>query len=236
LHIDLEQGWQTLNGNQAEGFARFRADGNGDIGRVQRQQTLIRALRERLTSPSVLPHLPQAIELMQKYVDTNLSLEEMLALVSFGLNLDREDFHMVMLPGRFSMPDEYVASYWLLDEAGRDQVMENYFEMPMVGMMQDRQSLRQMRIAVQNASGEPEVGHRVATYLQAEGFDNVYVIEDWSDEQRQTQIIAQRGDLDSAQRLETVLGLGEVVAASTGDLDSDLTLRVGEDWLDRIDG
>jgi hypothetical protein len=143
---------------------------------------------------------------------------------------------MVMLPGRFSMPDEYVASYWLLDEAGRDQVMENYFEMPMVGMMQDRQSLRQMRIAVQNASGEPEVGHRVATYLQAEGFDNVYVIEDWSDEQRQTQIIAQRGDLDSAQRLETVLGLGEVVAASTGDLDSDLTLRVGEDWLDRIDG
>jgi len=27
-----------------------------------------------------------------------------------------------------------------------------------------------------------------------------------------------------------------VVAASTGDLDSDLTLRVGEDWLDRIDG
>ncbi|MBD2092799.1 LCP family protein [Microcoleus sp. FACHB-1515] len=236
LHIDLEQGWQTLNGEQAEGFARFRADGNGDIGRVQRQQTLIRALRERLTSPAVLPRLPQAIELMQKYVDTNLTLEEMLALVSFGLNLDRQDFHMVMLPGRFSTPDEYVASYWMLDEAGRDQVLASYFEMPMVGMMQDRQSLRQLRIAVQNASGEPDVAHRAAAYLQAQGFDNVYIIEDWSDAQQQTQIIAQRGDLDSAQRFETTLGLGEVVAASTGDLESDITLRVGSDWLERIDG
>lgn len=236
LFIDLEQGWQTLNGEQAEGFARFRADGNGDIGRVQRQQTLIRALRERLTSPAVLPRLPQAIELMQKYVDTNLTLEEMLALVSFGLNLDRQDFHMVMLPGRFSTPDEYVASYWMLDETGRDQVLASYFEMPMVGMMEDRQSLRQLRIAVQNASGEPDVAHRAATYLQAQGFDNVYIIEDWSDPQQQTQIIAQRGDLDSAQRLETTLGLGEVVAASTGDLESDITLRLGADWLDRIDG
>lgn len=236
LHIDLEQGWQTLNGEQAEGFARFRADGNGDIGRVQRQQTLIHALRERLTSPSVLPRLPQAIELMQEYVDTNLTLEEMLALVSFGLNLDRQDFHMVMLPGRFSTPDEYIASYWMLDEAGRDQVMASYFERPMVGMMEDRQSLRQLRIAVQNASGEPDIAHRAAAYLQAQGFDNVYVIQDWSDAQQQTQIIAQRGDLDSAQRLETTIGLGEVVAASTGDLESDITLRVGADWLDRIDG
>ncbi|NJL19943.1 MAG: LCP family protein [Leptolyngbyaceae cyanobacterium SM1_3_5] len=236
LFIDLEQGWQTLNGEQAEGFARFRADGNGDIGRVQRQQTLIRALRERLTSPAVLPRLPQAIELMQKYVDTNLTLEEMLALVSFGLNLDRQDFHMVMLPGRFSTPDEYIASYWMLDEAGRDQVLASYFEMPMVGMMEDRQSLTQLRIAVQNASGEPDVAHRAAAYLQAQGFDNVYIIQDWSDPQQQTQIIAQRGDLDSAQRLETTLGLGEVVAASTGDLESDITLRVGSDWLDRIDG
>jgi polyisoprenyl-teichoic acid--peptidoglycan teichoic acid transferase len=236
LHIDLEQGWQTLNGEQAEGFARFRADGNGDIGRVQRQQVLIHALRERLTSPAVLPRLLQAIELMQEYVDTNLTLEEMLALVSVGLGLDREDFHMVMLPGRFSTPDEYVASYWMMDEAGRDQVLASYFEMPMVGMMQDRQSLRQLRIAVQNASGEPDVAHRAAAYLQSQGFDNVYIIQDWADEQQKTQIIAQRGDLDSAQRLETTLGLGEVVAASTGDLESDITLRVGADWLDRIDG
>ena len=63
LRIDLAQGWQTLDGEQAEGFARFRNDGYGDIGRVQRQQALIKALRDRLTSPSVLPRLPKQFEL-----------------------------------------------------------------------------------------------------------------------------------------------------------------------------
>ena len=53
LNIDLEQGWQTLNGEQAEQFARFRKDKSGDIGRVQRQQALLKALRQRLMTPTV---------------------------------------------------------------------------------------------------------------------------------------------------------------------------------------
>ena len=92
MYIDLEPGWQTLNGDQAEQFARFRKDNYGDIGRVQRQQMLLKALRQRLLSPKVLPRLPQIIRVMQQYIDTNLSLEEMLALVGFGLDLDKDDF------------------------------------------------------------------------------------------------------------------------------------------------
>jgi polyisoprenyl-teichoic acid--peptidoglycan teichoic acid transferase len=210
LHIDLSKGWQTLNGDQAEQFARFRADGNGDIGRVQRQQLLIRALRDRLTSPAVLP---QAIELLQKYIDTNLSLEEMLALANFGLNLEQNNFRMVMLPGRFSTPQEYVASYWIMDPDGMNQVMQSYFQQGGDGIIHPEQPLTSLRIAVQNASGHPELAHRVAAYLQAQGFSNVYVIQDWGDQQRQTQIIAQRGDLEGADRLKSSLGLGMVVPA-----------------------
>lgn len=46
LKINLAKGWQTLNGEQAEQFARFRNDGLGDIGRIQRQQSLIQAIRD----------------------------------------------------------------------------------------------------------------------------------------------------------------------------------------------
>ncbi|NJR65949.1 MAG: LCP family protein [Leptolyngbyaceae cyanobacterium CRU_2_3] len=115
LHIDLKKGQQTLSGKQAEEFARFRHDDKGDIGRVQRQQQLIRALRDKLKNPTLVARLPQAIELFQKYIDTNLSPEEMLSLVGFGLGLKQDDFRMVMLPGRFSTPEEFVASYWLMD-------------------------------------------------------------------------------------------------------------------------
>lgn len=233
LKIDLEPGWQTLNGDEAEQFARFRQDGFGDVGRVQRQQQLIRAMRDRLTDATVLPKIPEAIQLFQTYIDTNLSLEEMLALAHFGLELNQDSFRMVMLPGRFSDPSEYIASYWLLDEVRRDQVMWEYFQVQPLGEIASQPDFNHLRIAVQNATGEPELGRRVADYLVEQGFDNVYVVQDWPDAQSQTQIIAQRGDLQGAAMLENILGLGQVIPASTGDLESDLTVRVGVDWLDQ---
>lgn len=234
LYIDLEPGWQTLNGDQAEQFARFRKDNYGDIGRVQRQQTLLKALRQRLLSPTVLPRLPQIIRVMQQYIDTNLSLEEMLALVGFSLDLDKDDFKMVLLPGRFSNPEEYIASYWIMDSAGRDRVMQQYFQQTLDWSSSEiRRSPQRLRIAIQNATDDPQLAHQVARYLAKNDFYNVYIIQDWPDQVRETQIIVQQGDLKAAATLKRVLQLGHVEASSTGDIESDLTIRVGEDWLMR---
>jgi LCP family protein required for cell wall assembly len=232
LNIDLEPGWQTLNGDQAEQFARYRSDGNGDIGRVQRQQMLLKALRERLTHPTIIPRLPQVIRVMLRYVDTNLTLEETLALVNTAMAVEPEDLHMVMLPGRFSAPGEYIASYWLLDPVATQQVMNNFFQLDGVALLanRDNQAVTHLPIAVQNASGDSGVAHDVADYLRQEGFRNVYLMPDWSSELQRTQVIAQRGDLESAEILTSLLGLGRVVSDSTGDLQSELTIRVGRDW------
>jgi len=235
LKIDLDEGWQTLNGDQAEQFARFRRDRLGDVGRVQRQQQLLQALKNRLASPAILPKLPQVLELMQKYVDTNLTLEEMLALVNFGLNVDQEQFRMVMLPGRFSTPDESIASYWIMNRAERDRIMRDFFRVGTATTLDDLpEAPTRLRIAVQNATDDPNLGREVAQYLREQGFEDVYTVRDWSDWQSQTQIIVQRGDLQGAQALESMLGLGQVVSASTGDLESDLTIRVGTDWQNRV--
>lgn len=234
LKIDLEQGWQTLNGEQAEQFARFRNDGRGDIGRVQRQQTLLKALRQRLVSPTLLPRLPQVIRVMQQYIDTNLSLEEMLALVGFGLKLEGDDFKMVLLPGRFSDPEEYIASYWIINPERRDRVMREYFQQtPAWTAFEPGRSLADVRIALQNATDDPNLSYRVAQYLADKGFHNVYIVRDWPDHLRETQIIVQQGDLEAAAAIKKALGLGKVEASSTGDLESELTIRLGEDWLER---
>lgn len=239
LYIDLDEGLQILDGDEAEQFARFRNDAYGDIGRVQRQQQLIQALRDRLTSPSVIPQLPQIIQLMRTHLDTNLSPEEMLALATFSLDLNREDLQMVMLPGRFSEPGEFVASYWIMDQPGASRVMQDYFGLSSVTYTSNRtfergrSPLSDLHIAVQNASDNPRVASQVTAYLREQGFNSVYVIQDWPAHQSETQIIAQRGDLLGAGMLERVLGVGQVVPSSTGDLGSDLTIRVGNDWLER---
>ncbi|MDA0266250.1 MAG: LCP family protein [Cyanobacteria bacterium] len=232
LYIDLQAGWQTLNGDQAEQFARFRADAQGDIGRVQRQQMLLKALRERLTSPRIIPRLPQIIRVMLRYIDTNLSLEEVLALVTFSLELDSDSLQMVMLPGRFSETGEYNASYWILDDDASQQVMNDFFGLETVALLSNRnnRAVSQLRIAVQNASGNEDVATEVARLLRQQGFENVYVVADWPGTVRQTQVVAQRGDIHSAGVITSVLGMGEVMADSTGNIESDLTIRVGKDW------
>ena len=230
LKIDLSPGLQTLNGDQAEQFARFRHDAYGDIGRVQRQQTLLKALLKRLTNPLVLPRLPGLVSAMQKYIDTNLSLEEMIALTSAGRKLSQGNFKMVMLPGRFSNPDEFVASYWLMNPEGRDRVLRQYFDVEAADAATNQLRAQDLRIAIQNASSKPDAARELRSYLSSQGFSNVYIASDWSDKQKQTQIIAQQGDLNSAEMVQKLLNAGRVAADSTGDLDSDLTIRLGDDW------
>ncbi|MEG4217848.1 LCP family protein [Microcoleus sp. Pol14C6] len=241
LKINLAQGWQTLNGEQAEQFARFRNDGLGDIGRIQRQQSLIQAIRNRLTSPSVLVRLPQIVRLMQKYVDTNLNYEEILTLANFGLQLDRENLKMVMLPGSSSSEQSDLRSYWIVDAMGLERIMTQYFNQSVPDFAQGRvrnptESVlpKNLKISVQNASSKPTTAKNVGEFLTKKGFFNVSVVQDSPQKERQSQIIVQQGDLEAANLLQKELGGGKIEASSTGEINSDLTLRVGEDWVKRF--
>ncbi len=232
LKINLKKGQQILSGDQAEQFARFRHDDLGDIGRVQRQQILLKALLRQITSPMVIPRLPSLVASMQKYIDTNLTMEEMLALVGAGRKLSQGNFKMVMLPGRFSSPTEYAASYWIMDPVGRDRVMQQYFDVEPVDITAaDQRSASSLRIAIQNASSNPDAAYQMRQHLAKLGFYNLFIAPEWADRQRQTQIVVQQGDLNGAEELQQLLGLGSIEAASTGDLESDLTVRVGDDWV-----
>ncbi|MBP0001066.1 MAG: LCP family protein [Cyanobacteria bacterium SID2] len=238
LEIDLEPGWQLLDGQQAQQFSRFRQGRYGDVGRVQRQQILLKALRDRLATPTVLPRISSILRVLQKYVDTDLSFEELLALAGFSLQLEPQQVRLVLLPGRFSTTVESETSYWLVDTERKERVLANFFDLPTSDAFIDRPSSptafneipeNQPRIAIQNASGNLQALEQVRSTLEQLGFTDVYVVADWPEVRRHTTIVVQNGDLDSARRLQTLLGFGEIEAISTGDLDSDLTLRLGRD-------
>lgn len=237
LNINLQPGRQILNGEQAEQFARFRKDSYGDIGRVQRQQILLKALRQRLYTPAILPQIPKAISLLEQSIDTNLTWEEMLTLANFGRQLERENVQMVMLPGRFSQEEEFDSrSYWVLSQGGINQILQEYFDIAPEWEQPRRRSPNRVRIALQNAADDPELAKQMVEYLAEHDFHNVYVIKDAPQLLGESEIVVQQGDLEAAQNLQTVLGLGRVEASSTGDLDSQLTLRIGLDAKDLVLG
>ena len=229
LSINLVSGWQTLNGEQAEQFVRFREPGLGDLPRVQRQQALTAALLQRLNSPTVLPRLPQLTRLMRKYFDTNLKMEEMMALVNFGLNLDRDNFQMTVLPGTFSRFSKDPDSYWL-NMTGQQSLLNDYVGVNIPGLKPDMRQVPNLKIAIQNASNQPQLTEKVIAYLKQKGFTNIYKVPDWPDTQRQTQIIVEKGNRRVGVDLQKVLGLGQIEVSAMGDLESDLTIRIGKDW------
>jgi polyisoprenyl-teichoic acid--peptidoglycan teichoic acid transferase len=241
LNIDLKAGWQQMDGDKAEQFARFRKDDFGDIGRVQRQQALLKALREQVSNPLTIARIPSILKSMEQYIDTNLTFEEMLSLVNLGLKMEQKDFQMVLLPGRFSGVNEFKASYWIMDPAGRDRILRDYFQQ--TGPQTSQQTGKpaddaadsstttqyDLRIAVQNAADDPEAGRKLADALVAQGYHNVFMVKPWTDSQASTQVIVQGGQLAAAKLIQQDLHIDRLSAESTGDLESDLTIRVGND-------
>jgi LCP family protein required for cell wall assembly len=80
LHIDLQPGLQHLDGYQAMGYARFRKDALGDIGRMARQQKILKLILEKMQRPENLPRLPLLFGIFQEHVQTNMQPDQLMAL------------------------------------------------------------------------------------------------------------------------------------------------------------
>jgi polyisoprenyl-teichoic acid--peptidoglycan teichoic acid transferase len=127
LYINLKAGKQHLNGNQVLQVLRFRHDGLGDIGRIKRQQVVMKAFSEQVLNPLTLARLPQILSVIQSHVDANLNLEEIFALTGFAVGVDRAQQQFTTLPGEFSTPGQYNASYWLPHREEIRQLAETDF-------------------------------------------------------------------------------------------------------------
>ena len=128
LYINLKKGRQHLNGDQTLQLLRFRHDGNGDIGRIERQHIVMQALMQQTLNPATVARFPQILSVVQSNLDSNLSVEELLALVGYGVKIDRAKVQMLTLPGHANSIKRHEVSYWLPDERRIQEMMSEYFD------------------------------------------------------------------------------------------------------------
>jgi polyisoprenyl-teichoic acid--peptidoglycan teichoic acid transferase len=230
LYINLKAGEQTLDGNKALQFLRFRYDTHGDIGRVQRQQMFMRAFTEQVLNPATITRLPQILSVIQSNVDTNLTVEELLALVGYGAQTNRSNVQMVMLPGTFSSPQQFTASYWLPSYSEIDSLVDQYFGFGTQSVSVTSDPSR-VRIAIQDSTNNPVAVEALSRALRDSGYGNIRSDRPLNQPLPISRIVAQRGDGATAELLHRFLGLGEVRVESTGALNSDITIQLGEDWV-----
>lgn len=220
LTIDLKKGRQLLSGHQAMGYARFRKDALGDIGRTHRQQKVIRALFARLREPQTLLRAPEILEVLRTHTQTNLTPQKILTLAWFLRSLPGDRVEMATLPGRFA------PLFWDPDwQKVRALVCDWFYGIP-------ADMVARTRVEVLNASGVPGMAREVADRLARFGFPVVRV-ENAPTLRHETAILSHRADRRVTRAVRAMLGVGSLAHRRTDRGDVDLTVLVGRDYAHR---
>ncbi len=103
LHIHLEAGVQTLDGDKAEQLLRFRKDKNGggydDFGRMQVQQYFVKSFAKKLLSAGSLFNIASIYTSMAEFVKTDATLDDAIGIMKVLQEADFDRVYSHQLPG-----------------------------------------------------------------------------------------------------------------------------------------
>ena len=105
LHIHFKKGMQYLNGEDALKVVRFRHNNDGtgygteDLGRIQTQQKFLIAVAKQMLSSLNFDMLSTYADLFVKYVDTELTVGNLVWLGQQALAIGMDNIHFHTLPG-----------------------------------------------------------------------------------------------------------------------------------------
>ena len=120
LVIDLYPGKQHMDGKTAIQYVRYR-DGEGDIGRITRQQKFIKAFMSQIISPSILPKLPKIIQNISSAIQTDMPIDKMISLMTDLPTVQQNGLNSTMVPGKPAYIEDI--SYWIPDIAKTRQLI-----------------------------------------------------------------------------------------------------------------
>ena len=122
----IDGGLQTLDGEQALFYARWRGTPGGDLDRIEHQQQMVAALRSKAFDWDTVTKLPQIMKIMEDNVETDLGFQEALSL---GRHLISEGRNAKMTSAQLEgTPDVLPSGAQVLipDEAANRAIIEEF--------------------------------------------------------------------------------------------------------------
>lgn len=100
LYIDIDEGLQTLNGEDFVHALRFRSDyAGGDIQRIEFQQTLLKAMAKQLLTLGNVPNIGSVVDIIENNMETDLTADNIRFYIKEFLKIDFENISFMTLPG-----------------------------------------------------------------------------------------------------------------------------------------
>lgn len=259
LNVNLKKGVQTLNGEQAMGFVRFRKGyPNQDLGRIQAQQAFLDALIKKITSPASIINIPNYIDTMSKYVETDMNMKTMLIVAKQALSVDISRIEKKTVPGDPDMINgvsyyepnatelsemlEYLISgnYPVSEEtdssANASQVGTASNPQAQTGNTQTQakpvaKDTSNYKIQVLNGSGVSGVARRASDLLKIEDI-TVTATGNASDFNNENTIVYYKDDSNFASQIRNTLKVGKIEKGTKNIASSepDIVIVLGKDF------
>jgi len=222
LHIHLKEGWQTIDGDRAVQYSRFRKDEEGDLGRIRRQQQVMYAVKSKASRITGLNELKKLIQTVLENVDTNFSTTELIALANIYKHMNMNDVKMGTVPTYGD--DSTGVSYQIIDESQLQNSIDEY----LMG------KIPEPSVEILNGSTEAGIAKKLEERLTSiGGFKITEVKNAERDDYETSQIIINSKKLDnqSVAGIVALIGRPEILnnpSESSGT--SDITIILGKDY------
>ena len=122
LEIHLGQGYQHLDGHEAQKYLRFRGESLGDVGRVQRQQKFIKSLYAKVLQLETIPKLPAIADIFRNKMETSAEIFDSAHLANVLRKMSSDLPATIMLPGAENEEGAFIP-----DLEGVDQMISELF-------------------------------------------------------------------------------------------------------------
>lgn len=135
LHIHLQQGFQHLNGKQAEEVVRFRHNNNGttysseygdnDYGRMRTQRDFLKEVLKKTIKIGNVLKISEFIDIGSKYVETNINIREIKDYIPYIIEFNINNLKTDVLPGN----SEKINGVWMfiINEEEKQEIIEKMF-------------------------------------------------------------------------------------------------------------
>ncbi len=219
LYINLKQGEQILNGEQAEGYVRYRLD--SDLKRIERQQKFVAAAVKQLLKPANILKLNQLLKIALESVKTNIPVSVGLRYLSILESVRNNKVTSYTIEGDDSVWINGI-NYFVPDQQKLEQLIEDYFY-----SSADKELNQQITVSVVIANGDIASGEQVAERLREKGFRVLDMQMADRDDQLTSQVVG--SDADSALTVAHHLMLHEVLVEPQLDSEAEVVVIVGKD-------
>jgi hypothetical protein len=179
--LNISAGWHHFDGEMALKYARTRHSEGGDFDRAKRQQQVLLAVAERVTSlellPTLVPRVPELWKTLEDSVVTDLNLEQIVALARLASEVDPENI-------RYGVIDQNYTQFWTTPDGQqvliplrermrelRDYIFTTEAPLPEAKDPVARLASEAATIEVLNGTTQEGLAGATAEFLRSEGLE-----------------------------------------------------------------